>query len=122
VSAKGTAVVVDGRRLLMTPLRHALVPPPMCAAAAELPAPAVALALGDAGSCEALAALMSDGRLALLRSVEEDLWEETLEVGRQPGWTQPGCRGSGTPPAVGWHCGGGQQRRPGDVALAGSCC
>jgi hypothetical protein len=81
VSAKGTAAVVDGPRLLLTPLRHSLVPPPMCAAAAELPAPVAALALGESGSCEALAALMSDGRLALLRAVEEDLWEETLEVG-----------------------------------------
>ncbi len=36
---------------------------------------------------EVVAALTSSGRLVLARSVEEDLWQETLEVG-------PGCRGT----------------------------
>ncbi|KAL4420046.1 hypothetical protein ABPG77_007485 [Micractinium sp. CCAP 211/92] len=79
VSRRGTAVVVDGSTLLLTPLRHTVVPPPMCAAAAALPAPVSCLAVRDFGEDEAIAAVLSDGSLALLSCVEEDLWEETLE-------------------------------------------
>ncbi|PNG99531.1 hypothetical protein TSOC_014688, partial [Tetrabaena socialis] len=88
VSERGTAVVVDGRRLLLTPLRHGLLPPPMCAAYVELPEAAVDVcisALPAAGASspeeadEVVAVLTSSGRLALARSVEEDLWEETAE-------------------------------------------
>lgn len=39
VSERGTAAVVDGRRLLLTPLQHELVPPPMASVVAECPAP-----------------------------------------------------------------------------------
>jgi hypothetical protein len=58
----------------------------MCAARVRLPAPAVAAALGGSVAspgCELVAAAMSDGRLALIASVEDDLWEETLEVRRR---------------------------------------
>ena len=126
VSARGTAVVVDGAALLLTPLRHTVVPPPLCAVAAALPAPVTCLALRDCGECEvgaapagshvaftlasqcqhlpspcpaterhcllpppcptpccctaqAVAAVLSDGAIALLESVEEDLWEDSLE-------------------------------------------
>jgi hypothetical protein len=34
---------------------------------------------------ERVAALLSDGRLAVVRAVEKDLWEETLEVRRGGG-------------------------------------
>lgn len=112
--------MVDGAGLLITPLRHTVVPPPMSAVAAALPAPVTCLAIRDFGDCEvslqlsqlpaasavsqcvpcwpavcprhpsapprcslarmqAVAAALSDGSLALLTSVEEDLWEETLE-------------------------------------------
>ncbi|GFR43051.1 hypothetical protein Agub_g4057, partial [Astrephomene gubernaculifera] len=112
VSERGTAVVVDGRRLLLTPLRHGLVPPPMCAAGVALPEAAVDVCIGSLpapGSCEGagaaaaagggsgccppgdaaaeengeedevVAALTSRGRLVLVRSVEGDLWQESLE-------------------------------------------
>jgi elongator complex protein 1 len=86
VSALGTAAVVDGASVLLTPLRLAVTPPPMAAAALALPAPAACLALRDAGGGgdggsgdEAVAAVLSDGRLAVLRCCEGDLWEETLE-------------------------------------------
>ncbi|EFJ51885.1 hypothetical protein VOLCADRAFT_87528, partial [Volvox carteri f. nagariensis] len=97
VSERGTAVVVDGRGLLLTPLRHGLVPPPMCAARVDLPEAAVDVAIAalpaprapsastaSSSSCwedhdEVVAALTSSGRLLLARSVEEDLWQETLE-------------------------------------------
>ncbi|KAG2431603.1 hypothetical protein HYH02_013296 [Chlamydomonas schloesseri] len=94
----GTAAVVDGRRLLLSPLRQGLVPPPMCAAAVALPQAAVDVAIAalpatvpPAGATAAAAAtaatavdevvavLTSGGRLAVARAVEEDLWQETLE-------------------------------------------
>ncbi|KAF5832885.1 IKI3 family-domain-containing protein [Dunaliella salina] len=60
---------------------HSVVPPPMSAARAVLPSPVAALAVSSSTQApdEAVAVAMSDGRLALLRSCEEDLWEETLE-------------------------------------------
>lgn len=79
VSARGTAVVVDGAALLLTPLRHTVVPPPLCAAAAALPAAVACVAIRDCGEGEAVAAVLSDGGIALLQCVEDDLWEETLE-------------------------------------------
>ncbi|KAG2445393.1 hypothetical protein HXX76_000015 [Chlamydomonas incerta] len=96
VSDRGTAAVVDGRRLLLSPLRQGLVPPPMCAAAVGLPEAAVDLAIAalpaavpprtttaggaaTAGADEVVAVLTSGGRLAVARAVEEDLWQETLE-------------------------------------------
>jgi len=49
----------------------------------EAPVAAVALLGTSAGldGCETIAVGLSDGRLALAQSVEDDLWEETLEVG-----------------------------------------
>ncbi|GLI58497.1 hypothetical protein VaNZ11_000228 [Volvox africanus] len=96
ISERGTAVVVDGRYLLLTPLQHGLVPPPMCAARVALPEAAVDVSIsslpapGDASTSpapatswedqdEVVAALTASGRLLLARSVEEDLWQETLE-------------------------------------------
>jgi hypothetical protein len=46
VSNSGTAAVVDGATLLLTPLQRALVPPPMCAVAAVFPHPVQCLAFG----------------------------------------------------------------------------
>jgi len=51
-SARGTAAVVDGARVLLTPLRLAAVPPPLAAAAVVLPAPAACVALRDCGGVE----------------------------------------------------------------------
>ena len=52
-SARGTAAVVDGGRVLLTPLRLALVPPPLASLAVSLPAPAHCVALRDCGGAEA---------------------------------------------------------------------
>ena len=46
VSESGTAAVVDGTNVLLTPVQRALVPPPMCAVAAVLPSPVQCLAFG----------------------------------------------------------------------------
>lgn len=51
-SARGTVAVVDGARVLLTPLRLALVPPPLASLAVSLPAPAVCVALRDCGGAE----------------------------------------------------------------------
>ncbi|GAX74696.1 hypothetical protein CEUSTIGMA_g2144.t1 [Chlamydomonas eustigma] len=82
VSDWGTCVVVDGKELLLTPLRHITIPPPMCAARVLLPSPPTAVCLSSCttnGEHEMVAAALSDGRIAILASVEDDLWEETLE-------------------------------------------
>ncbi|KAG2485392.1 hypothetical protein HYH03_015878 [Edaphochlamys debaryana] len=106
-SARGTAAVVDGCRVLLTPLRHGLVPPPMCAAAVELPEAAVDVSVGalpapEEGEGEeedeVVAVLTAGGRLALARSVEEDLWQETLED--QQALEAPGPPSPALQPAV----------------------
>lgn len=79
VSALGTAAVVDGSTVLLTPFRECIVPPPLCAAGVNCPAPVVLAALRESSPDEALAAVLSDGTIAIVQSVEEDLWEETLE-------------------------------------------
>lgn len=93
-SALGTAAVVDGAAVLLTPLRESIVPPPLCAAAVALPAPPLAIALRSHSTTEreALAAVLSNGSVAVVESVEEDLWEESLEdqEERSGGWTGQG--------------------------------
>ena len=54
VSARGTAAVVDGRRLMLTPLRLSVLPPPLCSVQALLPAPISHVAFCDHGSCEVI--------------------------------------------------------------------
>ncbi|GBF99867.1 hypothetical protein Rsub_12507 [Raphidocelis subcapitata] len=81
VSARGTAAVVDGCDVLLTPFSRSNAPPPLCAARARFPRPVAALAFldDDGAGCEALAVITSDGRLGLARAVEADCWEETVE-------------------------------------------
>ncbi len=52
VSRRGTAAVIDGDRVLLTPLRHVVVPPPMAAVTARVSAPVEHLAFCDAGHAE----------------------------------------------------------------------
>lgn len=90
VSPRGTAAVIDGCDVLVTPLQHAVVPPPMCAARIRCSAAVIALAWGHidvspvteaehADRCEALAAVTAEGTLEIAVAVERDLWEETAE-------------------------------------------
>lgn len=57
----------------------------MCAVRCCLPDAAVAVAVTSSAVAtdEQIVAVLADGRLALLRCVEDDLWEETLEVRQQ---------------------------------------
>ena len=47
VSTNGTAAVVDGCRVLLTPLQRALLPPPMCAVVAVYHQPVQCIAFGS---------------------------------------------------------------------------
>eukprot|EP00873_Tetraselmis_striata_P004301 jgi/Tetstr1/424565/TSEL_015091.t1 len=78
-SARGTVAVIDGPHLRLTPLRHCLVPPPLCAVTLAFRAAVQAAGLLSEGGAEAAAAVLADGSLAVARCVEEDLWEETAE-------------------------------------------
>ncbi|KAG1673002.1 hypothetical protein FOA52_005932 [Chlamydomonas sp. UWO 241] len=102
VSDRGTAVVVDGDALLLTPLAHAKVPPPMCSARARLPAPAAAVAISSSHTCEdeRIAVATADGALCLFLSVEDDLWEETLEEEQEARGGQAGPRGAAAAAAL----------------------
>jgi hypothetical protein len=60
------------------PRRHAMVPPPMCAARVALPSAAVAVAVTAAPQSrdEAIAAVLAGGGLALAACEDEDWWHE----------------------------------------------
>lgn len=52
VSERGTAVVIDGARLLVTPLRLAAIPPPLSAVTITLPGPASCATISNFGASE----------------------------------------------------------------------
>ena len=61
VSERGTAAVIDGRQLLLTPLQHELAPPPMCSVAARCRAPVISTSFwSGAGPEVKLKALQAD--------------------------------------------------------------
>lgn len=47
ISDRGTAAVIDGAKLLVTPLRLAIVPPPLSAVTLLAPAPVSCVAIRD---------------------------------------------------------------------------
>ncbi|KAK9915662.1 hypothetical protein WJX75_002381 [Coccomyxa subellipsoidea] len=80
ISDRGTAAVIDGAKLLVTPLRLAIVPPPLSAVTLLAPAPVSCVAIRDFTDSEAIAMVLSDGRLAMISCLEEDDWEATVET------------------------------------------
>ncbi|DBA88250.1 hypothetical protein WJX77_011440 [Trebouxia sp. C0004] len=80
VSRSGTAAVVDGATLLLTPLQRALVPPPMCAVAAVFPHSVQCLAFGTHQGHEVVAGVTSSNELIVVQAKEGDLWEPTTEA------------------------------------------
>ena len=78
VSPRGSVAVIDGSEVLLTPLRLAVVPPPLCAARVSTPHAVFAVAWGEVNGCECLALAHGSG-VSVVAAVEEDLWEETLE-------------------------------------------
>ncbi|XP_064620717.1 putative elongator complex protein 1 isoform X2 [Lineus longissimus] len=59
-----TVAVVDGDKLLLTPFRKAVVPPPMCAVEWQLPTAVDEVAFASVGNTNRLAAILNDGRMA----------------------------------------------------------
>ncbi len=69
-----TVASIDGKLLLLTPLRKMIVPPPMSAATLEVSAPIVAAAWGPGGR---LAVLCSDACLHLCSCpFEDEVWDK----------------------------------------------
>lgn len=78
VSPRGSAAVIDGSEVLLTPLRLTVMPPPLHAAKVVTHHAVCAVAWGDVQGCECLALAHSSG-ISVVASVEDDLWEETAE-------------------------------------------
>lgn len=68
VSARGTAAVVDGCCLMLTPLRLSVLPPPLCSLQAVLPSPISLLAFCDHGPSEVPPTPFTPSPLHLIRS------------------------------------------------------
>jgi hypothetical protein len=79
VSPLGTAAVIDGAEVLITPLQLALVPPPMAVSRVAFSSTVVAVAWGQVEGCEVLAGVTAGGELEVAITVEGALWEETAE-------------------------------------------
>lgn len=62
-SARGSVAVVNGTSLLLTPLRHSLVPPSMSSGRIQLPSVAACLSFRNLGPSEVLPALTACGTL-----------------------------------------------------------
>ena len=81
VSMKGTSIVIDGTKALITPLRQCIMPPPLSAAIVSTDNPIITAAIRnsrDHEDREALALVQSNGKVAIVESINEDFWEETL--------------------------------------------
>lgn len=73
-----TVASIDGKRLLLTPLRKMIIPPPMCAATLELASPILSATWGPGGR---LALLCSDGSLVLCSCpFENQEWDKPPTV------------------------------------------
>lgn len=71
----GTVGVIDGTSVLVTPMRHCMIPPPLCAIEASCPLPVVALSFSMKDSDECIAALLADGSMCVFKCEEQDDWE-----------------------------------------------
>ncbi|CAD7702171.1 unnamed protein product [Ostreobium quekettii] len=75
VSHMGTAAVVDGHKVLMTPFRHMVMPPPLSAAKVQFLDPIQCLAFRNGAPREALAVVMSTGKMGFVECPVEDQWD-----------------------------------------------
>ena len=74
VSTSGTAAVVDGCRVLLTPLQRALVPPPMSAVAADFHQPVQCIAFGNHQGNEVCFAAYYSSVLESLAAAQAHAW------------------------------------------------
>jgi hypothetical protein len=96
VSIHGTVAVIDGHNVLVTPLQHSVVPPPMAMARVQCSAAVNVVAFGETGGCETLAMILSDGNIACISTDEADLWEEKVTGVQRD--CDPQCIQSKVPP------------------------
>ena len=78
VSSQGTMGVVDGASILVTPMRHCIMPPPLCALEVVCKAPVIAISFRIIETCEAIAALLLDGSIAVVKCDNGDDWESMI--------------------------------------------
>jgi len=78
-SIYGTVAVVDGSLIGLTPLRHTMMPPPLCALNIDCSMPVVSVSFNRMGSNESIGALLCDGSVAVMVCEDEDNWESMLE-------------------------------------------
>ena len=72
-------------KLLLTPMRHMVVPPPMSAHAVELPSPASCVSFAPPPNCSDMAVLLSNGSVAVFKSLAENgVKEEFKPPGKPP--------------------------------------
>ncbi|KAJ7339625.1 hypothetical protein OS493_006030 [Desmophyllum pertusum] len=80
-----TVAVIDGAKLLLTPMKHMVVPPPMSAHAVELPSPASCVSFAPQPTCSDMAVLLSNGNVAIFKSLTENgVKEEFKPPGKPP--------------------------------------
>ncbi|CAK0773220.1 hypothetical protein CVIRNUC_004042 [Coccomyxa viridis] len=96
-SQNGTAAVVDGSKLLVTPLRTSAVPPPLCAVVLEASAPILCIGHRQGAPSEAIAVVLSDGSLAVAECLEEDDWECAAEASEPSNMPQNASEDTGCP-------------------------
>lgn len=79
-SSNGLVAVIDGSRLLMTPFRQLVVPPPMSAYYLQLPAPVNLVSFCCHGNTDDVLVLLDDGRVAVYRFKDIDTKEESVKL------------------------------------------
>ncbi|XP_078368242.1 elongator complex protein 1-like isoform X2 [Oculina patagonica] len=80
-----TVAVIDGAKLLLTPMKHMVVPPPMSAHAVELPSPASCVSFAPPPNCSDMVVLLSNGSVAIFQSLTENgVKEEFKPPGKPP--------------------------------------
>lgn len=72
-------------KLLLTPMKRMVVPPPMSALTIDLPSPASIVSFGPAPMCNDVAVLLSNGSVAIYKSlVENGVKEKFKPPGKAP--------------------------------------
>ncbi|XP_048252379.1 elongator complex protein 1-like isoform X2 [Haliotis rufescens] len=82
-----TVTVIDGEKVLVTPMRQMVVPPPLSAFQLELPAPVSQVTFGPAGLSNDIAVMLSDQRLAVyhLAAEAKNGSDESVKLGAAGG-------------------------------------
>ncbi|KAJ8766091.1 hypothetical protein K2173_020607 [Erythroxylum novogranatense] len=76
VTGNSTALVIDGSKILVTPLSFSLMPPPLYLFSLRFPNPVQDLALYSKDLKNCVAATLSDGCLCIADLPEQDTWEK----------------------------------------------